>query len=127
MLSQTSKDSTIIPDSQLRLALQLVEKGKQCEVELSLQKEKNSLLVEQVSNKNEQIASYKKSMQTNIDLIKTYEETNKNLSLQKMVSDATVKSLQSELKRTKIKTVTNFITGTLLGAAITYVAVKLLF
>lgn len=83
--------------------------------------------MEQVSNKNEQIASYKKSMQTNIDLIKTYEETNKNLSLQKMVSDATVKSLQSELKRTKIKTVTNFITGTLLGAAITYVAVKLLF
>lgn len=57
-ISQTSDSVTCLPNSQLRKAISLIEKGKVTEKELELTKEKVALLESRLTNKDSIINRY---------------------------------------------------------------------
>lgn len=57
-ISQTSDSVTCLPNSQLRKAISLIEKGKVTEKELELTKEKMALLEARLTNKDSVINHY---------------------------------------------------------------------
>jgi len=61
-ISQTSSDSTILPNEKLRLAINKIEAGKVSVEQISLLNNKVSLLKSQLSNKDSLISDYKNTV-----------------------------------------------------------------
>lgn len=116
-------DSTLIPNSQLRIALQKIEMGRQCEEELTLQKKQNDLLYQRISLKDSVIYNYV-NITTNKDfIIETYKLSESNLMAQRDIALSTVKALQRKLKAQKTKTFITAVAG-VVGIAATFILLK---
>ena len=71
--SQPSRsDSTLLPNGQLRIALQKIEQGKQCAEELKLQQQANDILYLRLSVRDSIIYSYKSKGDLLNDLLDNY-------------------------------------------------------
>ena len=110
-LSQNSKDSTLIPNSQLRLALQKVEQGRFCAEQLTLHIERNRLLESRIELKDSLIARYKMIDVASKAIIINYEIAENNLLQQKGVLASGVKVLEKQLRAQKRKTTFTSIAG----------------
>lgn len=102
--SQSSRDSTLLPNDQLRLALQKIEEGKQCAQELQLQKEQNKLLYQRIDVKDSIILKYKTVSETLNHLIDNYKLSESNLESQTELQAKGIKKLERSLKWQKVKT-----------------------
>lgn len=109
--TQGLKDSTTIPNSQLRIALQLVEQGRQCEQESTLLKSKIELLYDKIELKDSIIQSINLQVQTKDNIIGFYKSSEANLLLQKSNYESQVKSLTKQVKVQKAKKAINGILG----------------
>ena len=109
--SQKLPDSTAIPNAQLRLALQLIEQGKQCAEELALQRTANDLLYQKIAVKDSTIYQYKSSMQMQDKVIEDYVKSEANLTEQRKNLERLVKSLNKKIKRQKTKTFITSLAG----------------
>ena len=70
-ISQTAYDSTLLPNSQLRKAINIIEECKVVKKELALEKQKTKLLDSVIVSKDSTIAAYKK-MEAASEKIETF-------------------------------------------------------
>lgn len=111
MHSQSLPDSTKIPNSQLRIALQLAERGRQCEQELLLVKHQTDVLYDKLSVKDSIIYQYKGALQMQDKVIEDYVRSEANLIQQRTNLEKAVKSLNKKIKRQKTKTFITSLAG----------------
>lgn len=102
--TQSLPDSTKIPNSQLRIALQLAERGRQCEQELLLVRHQTDVLYAKLSVKDSIIYQYKVAMQMQDKVIEDYVSSEANLIQQRTNLEKAVKDLNKKMKRQKTKT-----------------------
>lgn len=80
-ISQTAYDSTKLPNSQLKKAINIIEEGKVVKRELALEKQKTLLLDSIIRSKDSSIAAYKRLDTTNNRMIQGYKDAGKNLQM----------------------------------------------
>lgn len=102
--SQTLKDSSCPTDNQLRIALMLVEKGRQDAEELKLQKNLNGILYDRISNKDSIINDYKIYSNSLNAQIKIGKDIENNLIKQADIFKSQSDKLFKQLKWQKTKT-----------------------
>lgn len=109
--SQSLKDSTLIPNTQLRIALKLIETGKQDAEELNMQRQYNSLLLKRIELRDSIINNLETLNDYNGLIIKDYITSEQLLIHQKTNLEKDVSYLEKQLKRQKRKTVFTSITS----------------
>lgn len=109
--SQIWQDSTKIPNSQLRIALQLAEQGRQCEQELLLVRQQTDLLYQKISVKDSIIYQYRGALQMQDRVIEDYVSSEANLIQQRTNLEKAVKDLNKKMKKQKTKTFITSLTG----------------
>lgn len=114
--SQTSKDSTKLPNSQLRIALKLIEEGKYCSKERDLLQKQNDILYQRLDQKDTTIAIQDRRLAVRDQIESTYEMKGKiyeaeNAALikknkdEKEAADMALKKSKAKLTTWKIGTV----------------------
>ena len=106
--SQTSKDSTTLPNKQLRIALELVERGNFCEKEKNILEKENVLLYKQVDQQDSTISIQDRRMILKDETILLYRNNEvlfkaENKAILEQAYKDKEKSTK-ELRKQKIKT-----------------------
>jgi signal recognition particle GTPase len=114
----------LLPNTQLRTALKLIEIGKQCEKTLLLTEKQMTLLEKQMSLKDSIISTVREEILMRSQVIDYYKVEIKNVDYQLTNYKSQVKTLEKSLKVQKVKT---FFTG-FIGVAgmgiLTYLLLK---
>lgn len=104
-ISQTSNDSlTCIPNSQLKIAAKLIERGRVDSAELSFQKKAASLLSEQIQVKESIIAGLSQKIDLQKQIEATYERDKASYLDQISIVNREVLRLQKDVRKQKRKT-----------------------
>lgn len=114
----TTTDATLVPNSKLRDAAKLIEKGKVDAMRVTLLNEKIAFLNERINLKDSIIRVYDQKDTAMAGVIKTFEAEIKNLVDQLDLAMKEVKDQNKQYRRQKRKTTLALIGGVGVTAAI---------
>lgn len=124
-LSQSSKtDSTVIANSQLKIALKKIEQGKLDAQQLALQIRGNEILRERLLVKDSIIATYQQKEKTDQQLQLSYQQEINSYQLQMNLQNNAIQGLQKKWKQQKRKTFIVGLAGFLTTTGIAYLFIK---
>lgn len=105
-LSQTTTiDATLVPNSKLRDAAKLIEKGKICEQRVELLNEKILLLNQRITIKDSIISLHSEKDTAQLRIVESYKSEIANLIIQRDLAAKEMKHQNKLLRRQKRKTV----------------------
>lgn len=122
--SQTSDSVTCIPNDKLRLAAQLIEKGRLDSAELDIQRTNVRLLYQRVSTKNDIIRQYQLKDSTFKNIQANYDREQKNMLDQVALANRQVAQLQKDVRRQKTKVKVVGLAGIIATALTLYLTTK---
>ena len=110
-ISQTASDSTLIPNYQLKKAINVIENGKVIKQELYFSKEKIKLQDSLLALKDTTISAYMKKDTLYKNSLNAYRRAVKNLQQSISNSDAVYELQKQKIRREKNKKWLTFIAG----------------
>ena len=113
-------DSTCLPNTQLRLALKLIEKGKAATTALLVQKDQNELLRVRIRVKDSVISLQQKRDTVYQQLVDGYQKDNQRLQEQSEARAAVIAKMRQDIKKQKRKTFLTYLAGLLTAAGLAY-------
>lgn len=126
--SQSLNDSTCLPNSQLKLALQKIEQLKQCEKELEASNRENYLLFQRIDIKDSIIVAMADKMQVVSNVTESYRRENtlleSDVAQLKVMYAALEKKYKTDVGRQKRKKIFSQITTIGLAAFAGYLILK---
>lgn len=126
--SQSLNDSTCLPNSQLKLALQKIEKLKQCEKELEASNRENYLLFQRIDIKDSIIVAMADKMQVVSNVTESYRRENtlleSDVAQLKVMYAALEKKYKADVGKQKRKKIFSQITTIGLAAFAGYLILK---
>lgn len=121
-LSSATRDSTILPNKQLKIALKLIEQGEFCELENQNIKKENLLLYKNLSQKDTTLLLLEERISTKEEIITGYKNIQEiyeleNQGLRNKISQD-LKDHKTDIKNQKRKTIFyKILAGTIAGTA----------
>lgn len=126
--SQSLNDSTCLPNSQLKLALQKIEQLKQCEKELEASNRENYLLFQRIDIKDSIIVAMADKMQVVSNVTESYRRENtlleSDVAQLKVMYAALEKKYKADVGKQKRKKIFSQITTIGLAAFAGYLILK---
>jgi hypothetical protein len=122
--SQKLKDSTCLPNSQIKVLLKVIKEGEYTTAQLDFVKRENDLLNKRIAVKDTVIAAYENKSALLQSIINNKQLETDNLLQQKDELQKGIKGLEKSLRRQKVKTVFVGALGSALSITLLYLLVK---
>lgn len=122
--SQTFRDTTCLPNSQLRKALKLVEEGEQAKRENTILYKQINILENRVDIKDSIITNLNEKYNLQVEIKKTYMRDVELYAMENKVLVTTIAKLNKDLKKQKRKTTVQKIITCVVVAAGGYLLLK---
>lgn len=122
--SQTFRDTTCLPNSQLRKALKLVEEGEQAKRENTILYKQINILENRVDIKDSIITNLNEKYNLQVEIKKTYMRDVELYAMENKALVTTIAKLNKDLKKQKRKTTVQKIITCVVVAAGGYLLLK---
>lgn len=119
-----SNDSTCLPNTQLRAALKLIEKGRQCEYELELHQQALSIAERRMMTKDSIISIMADRINIAGAIRETYERDVELYQIENRSLSLTIAGLKKDLKKQKRKTTAARIGMVAIAGVAAYIILK---